>query len=136
MRYLVVLLLTAYLSACDSANNQRPSAQYEEKKKSLEDIERENPLQFLKIQGDHHINLVNQAVIEGAVKNTATIAAYKDIEIKITYKDKSGANIEKDIKTLNNIINPGETEDFKIKTRKPKGTSSVQLDITGATADK
>ena len=136
MRYLVVLLLVTWLTACNSANNQRPTAKYEEKKKSLEEMERENPLQFLKIQGDHHINLVNQAVIEGAVKNTATIAAYKDVEIKITYKDKSGATIEKDIKTLNNMINPGETENFKIKTRKPKGTSSVQLDITGATADK
>ena len=133
---IAILCLAIFATSCDSANNERPSAKYEEKKKSLEEIERDEPLKFLKITGDHHGNMLNQVVIEARIQNTATMVAYKDIEVKMTFKDKSGSVIEKDTKTVNEIVDHGVTKSVKIKTKKPKGTSSVTFDIVGAVADK
>jgi predicted amidohydrolase YtcJ len=133
---IAILCLVIFTASCDSANNERPSAKYEEKKKSLEDIERDNPLKFLKITGDHHGNMLNQVVIEAEIHNSATLVAYKDIEVKMTFKDKGGSVIEKDTKTVNEIVDHGSTKAVKIKIKKPKGTSSVTFDIVGAVPDK
>ena len=137
MKYTIVIALLALLAlSCTSANEERPSAKYEEKKKSLEEMERENPLKFLKITGDHHGNIIKQVVIDADIHNSATLVAFKDIEVKMTFKDKSGSAIEKDTKTINEIVSPGATKHVKIKVRKPKGTSSVTFDIVGAVPDK
>lgn len=138
MKHLVIVLFFAvFATACgSSSNNEKPSAKYEEKKHSLEEIERDNPLKFLKITGDHHGNVLNQVVIEADVHNSATLVAYKDIEVKMTFKDKSGSLIEKVTKTLNEIVPPGTTRAVKIKVKKPKGTASVTFDIISAVADK
>ena len=133
---LVIALLAMSVLSCNSANKERPSAKYEEKKKSMEEMERETPLKFLKITGDHHGNIINQVVIDADIHNSATLTAFKDIEVKMTFKDRSGAAIERDTKTLNDIVGPGATKRVKIKVRKPKGTSSVTFDIVGAVADK
>ena len=133
---IVIALLVMFVLSCSSANEERPSAKYEEKKKSMEEMERENPLKFLKITGDHHGNIINQVVIDADIHNSATLVAFKDIEVKMTFKDKSGSAIEKDTKTINDIVGPGTTRHVKIKVRKPKGTSSVTFDIVGAVADK
>ena len=137
MKNLVAILcLAIFAASCGSANNERPSAKYEEKKKSLEEIERDNPLKFLKITGDHHGNMLNQVVIDADIHNSATMVAYKDIEVKMTFKDKGGSVIEKDTKTINEINDHSSTRSVKIKVKKPKGTSSVTFDIVGAVADK
>ena len=52
MKNIIVLAFFCIMfTACDSANNQHPSAQYEEKKTDLKEIERNSPLKFLKING-------------------------------------------------------------------------------------
>lgn len=135
-RTLYIALMAVAAVACNSANSERPSDKYEEKKKSLEETERENPLQFLRIQGDDHVNLLNQEVVEGEITNKATLASFKDVEVRITFKSSSGSSIEKAIKTVNDVVKPGESVSFKFKMKKPKRTASVAVDIIGATADK
>lgn len=133
---LYIAFIALSVVACNSANSERPSDKYEAKKKSLEETERENPLQFLRIKGDNHVNLLNQEVVEGEITNKATLAAFKDIEVRITFKSKIGSTIEKAVKTVNEVVPPGESVSFKFKMKKPKGTSDVSVDITGAIADK
>lgn len=135
-RILLYSFIAVAFAACDSANSQRPSDKHEAIKKSLEETERENPLQFLRIKGDNHVNLLNQEVVEGEITNKATLASYKDVEVKITFKSSTGSTIEKAIKTVNEVVGPGGTVSFKFKMKKPKGTSSVSIDIVSAIADK
>lgn len=134
--FFLLVLLPLSLFSCNSANTEKPSAQYEKKKESLADMERDNPLKFLKVNGDSHTNLINKEVVEGTIHNSATLAAYKDIEVRITFSDKSGSVIEKDTKIINEVIRPNTANDFKVKIKKPKGAMSVALDITGAVAEK
>lgn len=137
MKHLIALIILAVFAAScggSKANDETPSAKYEEKKNSLEETERSNPLQFLKMRnGNDRSNLVNKVVIEGDVINNATLVAYKDIEINIIFKNEKGSVIQKDTKTLGMTIQPASTQAVKVKVKKPKGTASVLFDITGAT---
>lgn len=136
---LTILAIAASLSlfACNnSSNSQRPSSKYEEKKASLEEMEKESPLKFLKISGSHRRNLVSKEVVEGEVVNKATLTAYKNIKVQITFLDKDGGTIEKQKHTLDDDIKPGSTIDFKIKVGHVDEASSVSLDIVDAVADK
>lgn len=137
MRYVTLcLFLAVTFNACDSANNQRPSTNYETKKTSLEEIERDSPLKFLKITASHRNNLVNRTVVEGEVANKATLVAYKNIEVTIRFLDKEGSEVEKQKHVLDDVVKPNSTIEFKVKTGHVKGAESITADITGAVADK
>jgi len=133
---LIVIFLSVLFSACNSANNQHPSVQYEEKKASLSDMEHDSPLKFLKVTGSHHGNLLNQTVVEGEVINKATLTSYKNIKVQITFHDKEGAVIEKQKDVLDEVVGPVSSIDFKFKVGHVKGTNSVSFDIIDAVADK
>lgn len=135
-KIITLAIAVSLLAGCNSANNQRPSAKYEEKKSSVEEMERESPLKFLKVTGSHHGNLLNQTVLEGDVANKATMVSYKNVTLQISYHDESGSVIEKQKKVLDDVMKPGSTNDFKIKTSHIKGATSVTFDIVDATADK
>lgn len=135
-RILPILFFQLVFMACNSGTNQRPSAKYEEKKASLEEIERDSPLKFLKITGSHHGNLLNQTVVEGEVTNKATLVSYKNIQVQVSFHDKDGAVIDKEKEILDDVVKPGASNDFKIKTGHVKDANSVTLDIISAIADK
>lgn len=139
MRNLIVAVMAVFfVASCGStANEEKPTARYQEKKSSLEETERNNPLQFLKMSNNSdRSNLVNKVVIEGTISNSATLVSYKEIEVGIVFKDKEGDVLEKDRKTLNLTIGPKSSQSVKVKVKKPKGTTSVVFDIVGAVADK
>lgn len=137
MKYAIAALVICTLSvSCNSANNQRPSTKYEEKKASMADMEKESPLKFLKISGSHRRNLVSQEVIEGEVANHATLTSYKNIEIQLTFLNSDGSTVDKQKHTLDDVAKPGSSVDFKIKVSHVKDASSVTMDIVDAVADK
>ncbi|MCW3121695.1 MAG: hypothetical protein JWQ38_1187 [Flavipsychrobacter sp.] len=133
---LALALFFILFASCDSANNQHPSAKYEEKKTSLESMEQDSPLKFLKVKGDFHRNFVNKTVIEGEITNNATLVSYKDLQLVLIFRDEKGSVIEKQKQQLDNIIKPNSTEDFKIKISHVKGANSLSVDITDAKVNK
>ena len=137
MKSIIILAFFSILfAACDSANNQHPSTQYEEKKISLKETETASPLKFLKVKGSFRNNLVNQTIVEGEIANNATLVSYQDIQLQIIFRDKEGAVIEKQKQVLDDVIKPNSTNDFKIKTHHISRANSVSVDIVGAVADK
>jgi hypothetical protein len=136
MKNTLTIILFSVFFSCNSANDQHPSTKYEEKRQSLQEMEQDSPLKFLKANGSHHGNLLNQTVVEGEVINKATLTSYKNIKLQITFRDKDGAVIEKDKEALEDIIKPNSSTDFKIKTGHVKGTNTVSINIIDAVADK
>ncbi len=137
MKHTILFLLCAItFGACDNANEQHPTTQYEQKKASLKDIESGSPLKFLKVSGDLHNNLINQTVVSGEVVNNATLVSYKDVELLLIFKDEDNKVIEKQKQTLDDVMKPGSTTDFKLKLSHVKGASSVVVDISSAVATK
>jgi hypothetical protein len=135
-KLILVPVLALLFTECKSANSQHPSAQYEEKKASLSDMEHDSPLKFLKVTGSHGGNLLSQMIVEGEVTNKATLTSYKNVKVQLTFHDKTGAVLEKQVDVLDEVIAPNSSIEFKYKAGHIKGAGSVSLDIIDAVTDK
>jgi len=125
------LILSVLLFSCGNNKEKTEQQTYEQQKESLQDKEKKHPLKFLGITGDDKKNIIGQTVVRGKISNKATVSSYKDIRIKmLCYKD--GAMVEEHEDTIDEIIIPNSTKDFKTKYRLPKGTDSIALSIMNA----
>ena len=137
MKKLSVLLITlsAILFSCresDSKKAEKDKNSYEATKENLQDKETKNPQNFLIVSGHDRHNLLGQTVVKGTITNKATVASYKDVDIKLDFYSKTGTLLETDKETVYEIIAPGQSKNFKTKYFAPKGTDSVALSITAA----
>lgn len=129
----IFILLLTFLSSCDK--NKNSAASYQEQKISLEEQERRNPLSFLSAGGTYRQTLLGiKIVINGTVTNSASIATYKDVRIRVRFYSKTKTEISSEIYVLYEFIPPGKTKDFTWRIETPGGTESVSWDIISALA--
>jgi hypothetical protein len=121
-----------------SCNNNDPNKgekekdNYEKAKENLGDKEKKNPQNFLIVSGHDRHNLFGQTVVKGTITNKATVATYKDVDVKLDFYSKTKTLLETDKEIIYEVIGPGESKNFKTKYFAPKGTDSVALTITAA----
>lgn len=127
-----MVLFSMFLLACNSDNAVKEKEIYNVTKNSLLKKEEKDPAAFIIVKGNSKKNIVGQTVIKGTLVNKASIATFKDVDIKLSFYSKTKALLETDKETIFEIINPGETQDFKTKYFAPKGTDSVGLQVLGA----
>jgi len=137
MKLLPVLVMAAsvFISSCGGAGDTKATVKkdkYEETKETLAETEKKNPVRFLSVAGHDKRNLIGQTVVKGTLTSKATVAAYKDIQVELSFYSKTGALLEKDIETVYETLAPGATADFKTKYFAPKGTDSVSLRVVTA----
>lgn len=125
-------LITVFILSCNSENAVKEKDSYNETKTSLLKKEEKNPARFIVVKGNSKKNIVGQTVVKGTLHNTASVATFKDVDIKLTFYSKTKALLETDRETIYQILNPGESQDFKTKYFAPKGTDSVALEVIGA----
>ncbi len=139
MKQLPVFVFAALLftAACNSSDKKGKAKKdkYEETKENLAETEKKNPVRFLSVYGQDKKNLVGQTVVKGTLTNKATINAYKDVQVELSFYSKTGALLEKDVETIFETIRPGKNADFKTKYFAPKGTDSVALKVLGAKSE-
>ncbi|MGI8581396.1 MAG: hypothetical protein ACR2KX_04355 [Chitinophagaceae bacterium] len=119
-------------SESDSKKAAKEKESYEATKETLGDKETKNPQKFLTVAGHDRHNLVGQTVVKGTIINKATVASYKDVDVKLDFYSKTGTLLETDKQTVYEIIAPGQSKNFKTKYFAPKGTDSVALTVTAA----
>ncbi len=127
---LFVLVVSCNNDAETKVNNEQED--YQELKEDLLEKEQKNPVNFLFIKGNNKKNLLGQTVVKGEIANRATVATYKDVDIKLTFYSKTKALLETDKETIFEVLPPGESKNFKTKYFAPKGTDSVALEVLGA----
>ena len=136
MKLFIFSLFTSIIfiscSEDDSSKAEKEKDSYEAAKESLQDKEIKNPQNFLIVAGHDRHNLVGQTVVKGTITNKATVATYKDVDVKLDFYSKTGTLLESDKETIFEIIAPGQSKNFKTKYFAPKGTDSVALAVTGA----
>lgn len=132
MKTLLFVFSLFLFTACNSNNTAEPT--HEDIKISLEEKEKLNPTEFLKAEGTYRQNLIDEWVLEGTVSNTASIAKYKDVVLKIIYYSKTQTEIGSEEKTLFEYFNPNSQQKFKIKSAGFEGTASIGFEITSASA--
>lgn len=108
------------------------NANYEMNKSALFKKEAKDPAMFLRVSGDSRKNIVGQTVVKGTITNNATVAIYKDVDLKLSFFSRTKALLETDKETIYVIVDPGESRGFKTKYFAPKGTDSVALQVLGA----
>lgn len=132
-----LLVSVIVLTACNSGDNSTGATKdkYEQTKETLEETEKKNPTRFLSVTGHDKRNLLGQTVVKGTLSNSAKVASYKDVEIRLSFYSKTKALLEEDVETIFETLAPGKSADFKTKYFAPKGTDSVALKVLGAKSE-
>lgn len=136
-------ILFAFILGCNSSGSgdstsglsfdySPPAQTYEEKKLSLEETERQNPLNFLETSGTYRTNLIGEFVINGTISSTATAATYKDISIQVSYYTKTKTLIANEIITIYDFVKPGRTIKFKKKLPSYSSTETLGWEVISA----
>ncbi|MCA6440845.1 MAG: FxLYD domain-containing protein [Sediminibacterium sp.] len=134
MRKLYTVLIVMSLMACNNEKNGKgfDKANYEEVKENLADKEKNNPTKFLAVENSDRKNIIGQTVVKGTIHNKATIASYKDVQLKLSFFSKTAVKLDEAMETVYDNIPPGETIKFKTKYFAPKGTDSVSVKVITA----
>lgn len=134
MKTVITLFIITAFWGCTSPSQKAGSEKenYEAQKAALLKKEQNDPVLFLSVSGRDKKNLLGQTVVKGNVHNSATIAVFKDVDIKLSFYSKTKALLETDKETIFEQVAPGQTKDFKTKYFAPKGTDSVALEVLGA----
>jgi hypothetical protein len=133
--FVLIAIVSVVLSSCSESETTKAANEkesYQIAKESLQDKEVKNPQNFLTVTGNDRHNLVGQTVIKGTITNKATVASFKDVDIKLDFYSKTGTLLETDKETVYEIIAPGQSKNFKTKYFAPKGTDSVALMVISA----
>ncbi len=133
--FVLIFSISIILFSCSESDSKQAAKEkdsYEATKESLQDKEKKNPQNFLTVTGNNRNNLVGQTVVKGTITNKASVATYKDVDVKLDFYSKTKTLLETDKEIVYEIIGPGESKNFKTKYFAPKGTDSVVLSVTGA----
>ena len=129
---LFLIVSSAILFSCNSDTSKSEQENYELTKENLLKKEQERPQNFLAISGNNKRNLLGQTVVKGVITNKASVATFKDTEIRLSFYSKTKALLETDKETIFEQLAPGESKPFKTKYFAPKGTDSVALEVLNA----
>lgn len=134
LKNLMVLLVftSSIFISCQSENTETEQKSYQQTKELLLDKEQKNPANFITASSHDKKNLLGQTVIKGKVSNHATVAVYKDVEIKMFFYSKTRTLLDTETETVFEELKPGQTSDFKTKYFAPKGTDSVGIQVLNA----
>ena len=129
---LFLIVTSSILFSCNSNNAKSDQENYELTKENLLKKEQERPQNFLVISGNNKRNLLGQTVVKGVITNKASVAIFKDAEVKLSFYSKTKALLETNKETIFEQLAPGESKHFKTKYFAPKGTDSVALEVLSA----
>lgn len=131
--FLLVLSTTLFSCNSDPSNKIKSEKEdYQITKENLLKKEQKYPSNFLIVNGHDKRNMLGQTVVKGIITSKASVAVFKDVEIKLSFYSKTKALLENDKETIFEQFKPGESKDFKTKYFAPKGTDSVALEVMGA----
>lgn len=127
-------IISLVLFACNGSQTSEKVEKetYQINKNALLTKEVKEPAMFLTVSGNSKKNIIGQTVVKGTLTNKASIATYKDVDLKLFFYSRTKTLLETDKETIYLILEPGESRGFKTKYFAPKGTDSVALQVLGA----
>jgi len=152
MKKIILIAMTATTisfmscnSGGSSSNSDRPKTP-EELKMELKIQEQSSPTEYLTVNGEtmKH-NLVREAglfrdaeydgwLVEGTIKNSATVAKFKDIVLTIKLLSQTETVIEEKDYVFYEFYEPNSSKQFSIKINPPTVTDKFNVSVKNATA--
>lgn len=110
-----------------------PTETYEQKVMTVEEIERAAPINFLDATGKYNENFWgNKIKVHGVIKNTATVATYKDAVVRVTYYTKTNTEIATADYTIYDVFPPHSEVNFELKIDNYENVSTIGWDVIEA----
>ena len=131
-----IIALTLGLNACDNNSGIRANREttYQEKVKTIEEIERSQPTTFLSVSGTYKQNFwSDKFTIHGVIKNAATVATYKDAVVIVSYFSKTKTKLASKNYTIYDFFPPHSEKTFELEVNNYKDLNSIGCDIEKAT---
>ncbi len=115
-----------------SQNDNFYFASWREKNNPVYELEKNKPKTFLKNSNTWKKNQINQSVIDGKLTNTASLAVYSQIILKVRYTKPNGKNTVTHV-TVFDSVQPGRTIDYTKRLLDIfTDTRSLQVEVESA----
>ncbi len=125
----------AYINSNNRISYEDPEETYAEKVMTVEEIEKSQPNNFLKVDGKYNENFWGDKLkVHGRIVNRATVATYKDAVVKIVYYSKTNTEIGSEEYTIYENFSPNTTTNFELKIKNYSNVNSIGMEIVNATA--
>jgi hypothetical protein len=140
MKQLILLIsfFIIVLFACGQPEESSASQvenSYDQNVMSVKETELSRPVVFLKVSGDYKKNLIGTKInVHGAIKNSASIATFKDVIIEVTYYSSTETELFQSTHTIYDYFPPKSTVEFDLKTDNYREVQSIGLNVIGAKA--
>jgi len=133
---LIATIVNNNLHIGDSGSTNTDTQTYEEKVMTVEEIERSQPTNFLMADGNYNESFWGDKIkVHGIIKNTATVASYKDAIVRITYYSKTKTELGSKEYTIYDVF-PAQSEvKFELKIENYKDVHSIGWDVITAIAN-
>ncbi|MBL4664098.1 MAG: DUF4339 domain-containing protein [Flavobacteriaceae bacterium] len=123
----VVITLVTYNSSDLSP------ASYAEKRMSIEEIENADPIRFLSAKGKYNESFWGTKIkIRGSISNTATMADYKDVTVRVTYYSRTMSVLGSKEYTLYEVYKPRTTTPFRLDIANFKDVDTIRWEVISA----
>ncbi|AWM13822.1 hypothetical protein DI487_08065 [Flavobacterium sediminis] len=138
--YVLILLILFSTSSCNQNRQKTP----EELKMELKIQESRNPHQYLKLESIKlNRNQIKKGglfsrakydgfLISGIIKNSATLAKYKDLRLTVEYFSKTNTLLQSKTYTLYEYYEPNSSKDFQLKVYPPDTMQNYNITLFDA----
>lgn len=133
----VIVVGGLWIADMDSGSGSSSSGEtYQEKVMTIEEIEHSQPTKFLDASGNYNENFWgDQIKVHGVIKNTATVAAFKDAVVRVTYYSKTKTELGSKEYTIYENFPPHSEVKFELKIKSYKDVNAIGWDVIQATAN-
>lgn len=113
----------------DENEEEGNDVNHEDIKRDLQKMEESEPLKYVSLTFDVDGTLSGKARIRGRIRNSASLATFKDADLKMTFYAKTGTAIGQQNKVLYEVFHPRSSKGFDWKIEVPSKTQSVNVQI-------
>ena len=130
---LVILGGLAFFNNINNSGGKDLEESYQEKVMSVEEIEREQPTNFLSAEGTYKENFWGDKIkVNCVIINSATVATYKDVTLRITYFTKTKTELGSNEYKVYEVFPPNSTNTIELKIDNYQDVNSIGLEVISA----
>lgn len=123
--------MTVFLISCLGGPTKKSPEQLIQELKLMEQI---NFNEYLTIEYTLDVTLFSgQDIIKGHIKNSASIAKFKDIVLTVTFFSETDTQLDSKDYVVYKFLEPNSQVDFEIRTKSPKATSKIGVKVKEVT---
>ena len=109
------------------------SNSYQEKIKTVEEIEKADPLRFISASAEYHKTIFgNKYVLNMKIENSASVTKYKGVVVKIEYINATNSVVTSEERRFDEIFPPHSTKNYEFKISKPSESSKLRVSVIQA----